>query len=256
MAKCHYAPDSEKYPAPNAQGPIQVEFNDIPPVRLQTVMAKEQPSWLERVVLATKPRVFSLGQDWCIKLDKVAYDQRLNGSIVIPKNDVDGEPIEFDGASIPLPWLVSVLTFGILRPLGLMLTASLVHDYAYKFGHLLKDDGTVIEVERDVADRLFRDIIISTTGLSFVGYIGWIAVRLGWPFVKYNHKRMGGAPPLMQYLSLLFAIGLISIAEIDIGIGVEEFVTALVGLYAAVFAFTKLFDRRTLVAKNGDNSNT
>ncbi len=251
MPKCEYARDSEKYPRPNYPGEVYVEFDDIPPVRLQTVTAKKDPSWLERLLLATKPRVFSLGGDWCIKLDNVAYDPRLNGSIVIPEKDETGETIIFDGASIPLPWLVSLLTLGILRPLGLMLTASLVHDYAFKFGHLIKDDGTVVEVERDITDRLFRDIIISTNGLSVVGYLAWIAVRLGWPFVKYNGKRMGGKPPVIQYLTLLIVIALF--ITIDFGIDIEEFVTGLVGLYAAVFAVTSFFDRSQLVARTKDN---
>ncbi len=36
----------------------------------------------------------------------------------------------FDGASVPRPWLVTAVGGGILRPLGVMLIASIIHDFA------------------------------------------------------------------------------------------------------------------------------
>lgn len=194
------------------EGSIKIKFDDIPPVRLKTIIPKQNSSWLERLALATKRRFFTLDKDWFINLEKITSEPRLNGTIKIPDLDESGKKIIFDGASIPLPWLISLLTVGILRPLGVMLISSIVHDYAYKYGHLLKEDGTEIKIDRDVADRLLRDIIGTTNQLPVVGYIGWFFVRLGWIKVKYNNKPRGGKAPVIEYslfvLVVLLFIGL------------------------------------------------
>lgn len=185
----------EKY-----EGSISVEFVDIPSVRLQTIISLGEASLWERLALATKRRFFTLDTDWFITLEDFSKDPNLNGKIKIPDVDDNGNKIIFDGASIPLPWLVSLLTIGILRPLGVMLIASIIHDYAYKFGCLKKEDGTVIKVERHIADYLLRDIIGTVNRLSLVGYIGWFFVRVGWLFVKYNNQYRGGEAPVGVYL--------------------------------------------------------
>jgi hypothetical protein len=242
MAKCTYQPDAEAY-----RYPISVRFDDIPPVRLKTIKPRESLTLIDRLVLATKPREFTLDKDWCIELDKVSYDERLNGSVVIPAKNKDGKPIDFDGASIPLPWLVSLLTLGILRPLGVMLTASIVHDYAYMFGHLRKDDGTEVPLERHVADRLFRDIIDTVNKLPLVGFVAWLAVRLGWPFVKYNGATQGGKPPYAEYLLVLVVIALVSAAAADLSFG--ALVAGAATVYAVLYLVTTLFERSKLIAR-------
>jgi len=244
MAKCKYGSKAEEY-----RYPIYVKFDDIPPVRLKSIRPKKRLTLIDRLVLATKPRKFGLAEDWCIQLDKVSYDQRLNGSVVIPQNK-DGKPIDFDGASIPLPWLVSLLTLGILRPLGVMLTASIVHDYAYKFGHLKKDDGTEVQIERDVADRLFRDIIETVNKLPLVGFIAWFAVRLGWPFVEYNGKAQGGKPPYLEYLLLFVLVAFFVVVAVDVSFG--ALVSGVATLYAVVYFVTTLFERKNLVVDDED----
>lgn len=187
-------------------GIIKIEFDDIPPVRLKTIIPKQHSSLLERLALATKRRFFTLHNDWLIKIDNISYEPRLNGSIRIPDVDENGKKIVFDGASIPLPWLVSLLTVGILRPLGVMLIASIIHDYAYKYGRLKKGDGTDIEIERDIADRLLRDIIGTVNKLPVIGYVGWFFVRLGWIAVKYNNKSRGGKAPVAEYFFLILLV--------------------------------------------------
>lgn len=244
MDKCDYGPEAEEY-----RYPIYVKFDDIPPVRLKSITPKQDSTLIDRLVLATKPREFQLAKDWCIQLNNVSYEQRLNGSVVVPQKR-DGKLIDFDGASIPLPWLVSLLTLGILRPLGVMLTASIVHDYAYKFGHLQKDDGTEVELERDVADRLFRDIIETVNKLPLVGFIAWFAVRLGWPFVKYNGKTQGGKPPYMEYLLLLVFIALFIAVAADVPF--SALVSGAATVYAVLYFVTTLFKRKNLVAGDED----
>ena len=197
----------EKY-----EGSIKLEFEDIPPVRLKTIIPKQGSSRLERLALATKRRFFTLHNDWLIKFQDVSYEPKLNGKIKIPDVDESGEKIIFDGASVPLPWLVSLLTIGILRPLGVMLIASIIHDYAYKYGHLQKVDGTAVVIDRHIADRLFRDIIGAVNGFPGVGYIGWFFVRIGWIKVRYNNKQRGGKAPVIEYL-LLMSVLLLFIAK-------------------------------------------
>jgi hypothetical protein len=180
-----------------------------------------------------------LHEDWEVTLNRVSYDQRLNGVIVIPHLDSDEKDIEFDGASIPFPWLISMLTIGILRPLGVMLIGSIVHDYAYKFGRLKKLDSASVRIERHVADRLFRDIISTVNDLPIVGWIAWFAVRLGWPVVKYEGKPRGGKPPIMEYLVLVAVVlgiiwlgaatsfGLIAIVFVAFYLGFASTITLL-----------------------------
>jgi hypothetical protein len=239
MDKCNYRPDAEAY-----RYPIDVKFDDIPPVRLKSIKPTEPPTVINRLLLATKPREFQLNHDWCIQLDRVSYDERLNGSVRIPR-DKDGQLIDFDGASVPLPWLVSFLTLGILRPLGVMLTASIVHDYAYKYGHLMKDDGSEITLERDVADRLFRDIISTVNRLPLVAFIAWFAVRLGWPFVKYNGRTQGGKPPYLEYLLLLVFVALFLAVVADVSF--SALISGVAVVYAVVYFITTLFERKNLL---------
>jgi len=80
MDKCDYGPEAEEY-----RYPIYVKFDDIPPVRLKSIRPKQGSTLIDRLVLATKPREFQLAKDWCIQLNNVSYEQRLNGSVVVPQ---------------------------------------------------------------------------------------------------------------------------------------------------------------------------
>lgn len=234
------------------EGTINVEFADIPPVRLKTIIPRPDLNWLERLALATKRRFFNLRHDWLLKVENVAYDERLNGTIKVPALDANGKEIPFDGASVPLPWLVSLLTIGILRPLGVMLTASVVHDYAYKYGHLQKEDGTVVEIKRHIADQLFKDIIATVNKLPGVGYIAWLFVRLGWLFVKYNGKPRGGEPPFAEYF--LFSTIVALVVAIGVRISFDLFLPVLVGIYVVFYVLSIILLRRKLVEDSGSNS--
>ncbi len=191
----------------NYKGLIDVEFEGMPSIRMESFKPSPKSGMLERLAIATRRRRFSLIKDWTIALSDIKYSDDLNGTVEIPTQGRDQKTIVFDGASIPLPWLVSLLTVGILRPLGVILTGSIVHDYAYKFGQLrISKDGsefTDVPLARDRADRLFRDIVGTVNGLPFVGYIAWYFVRIGWVWVKYDGKRFGGKAPVAEYVSLV-----------------------------------------------------
>ncbi|MEQ8955125.1 MAG: DUF1353 domain-containing protein [Gammaproteobacteria bacterium] len=191
---------------------IQVKCK-LPEIKLEPFNPEgAKLSYLQRLALATKPRSISLIDDWLIEFGKVSYDPRLNAQFVIPAKDTEtGEKTLFDGASIPVPWAISFLSAGILRPLGVLLIAPIVHDYIFKHGCLIKRvaDGSDVEkldIQRHVADRLFRDLIATVNKLPFIGWLAWFAVRLGWYWVKFNNKPREGRWPSLE---TIFAIGLV-----------------------------------------------
>ena len=159
---------------------------------------------------ACKRRLWKLADDWCVVLcdtNRVSScdGSPLDGEIVIPKGTI------IDGASVPLPWLVSFLTFGILRPTGILLIPSIVHDYAYDHGCLRyrNEDGTETcrEISRDDADWLFRVMIRGINHTRVWACVAWLAVRIGWLFcVKYNDKPRGGKPPYGVLVGVLVAL--------------------------------------------------
>lgn len=197
----------EKY-----EGRLSVKFDEMPLISLKSVIPNKSDSFLKRLSLASKRRFFSLQQNWEVELDKVDYQPELNGKLTVPIA-VDGKPLIFDGASIPLPWLVSLITIGILRPMGVMLTASIIHDFVYRHGYLLVSKNgqaqVKVMVERHVADLLLRDIIATINRMPRVGYIGWFFVRIGWVFVKYNNRHFGGSPPIKELVIFLVIFSLI-----------------------------------------------
>ncbi len=154
-----------------------------------------------RPLAGGKRRWWELADDWCVVLCGMQSTKRKvpDGKIVIPKGTVT------DGASVPLPWLVSFLTFGLLRPTGILLIPSIVHDYAYKHGCLRcrNQDGTETcrEISRADADWLFREMIRGISHTWFWAHVAWLAVRSGWLFcVKYAGKRIGRKTPFKEPL--------------------------------------------------------
>jgi len=107
--------DSNKSTTEHYEKTISVEFETIPSIKLVSILMKKNATPLQRLVEATRRRFFTLKEDWRVKLDKINYEPNLNGEVTIPKV-VDDKEVVFDGASVPLPWLISFLTIGILRP--------------------------------------------------------------------------------------------------------------------------------------------
>ncbi|MEL7045157.1 MAG: DUF1353 domain-containing protein, partial [Pseudomonadota bacterium] len=159
----------------------------LPHIVFKSISTRPDAHWLKQIAIASVRRFFYLAEDWSITLRSDRYPD-FSGEIIVPET-TDGERFEFDGASIPVPWLVSMITIGVLRPLGVLLIASLVHDYAFRYGYLkvAKAGGPPqkVIIKRDVADRLFRDIITVVNGNRIVGHVAWYFVRLGyWTGVK------------------------------------------------------------------------
>ena len=169
-----------------------VEFCQWPLLRPLRLVTK---TWRD----ACKRRGWELADDWCVK---VVDTKRaiLAGSIVIPKGTV------VDGASVPLPWLVSFLTFGILRPNGILLIPSIVHDYAYRHGCLPYRGVGNVKISRDDADWLFREMIDGINHTWFWAYAAWLAVRVGWFKVQYNDAPRGGKAPIAELVFVVLAL--------------------------------------------------
>lgn len=209
--------ESDYSPENYANKEMEVEFT-MPSIQIMSVRQHKPTSWLSRLMESTRARIFTLKKEWRLKVKRIDFKPELNGTIVIPETEiVEGKErhVTFDGASIPIPWVLSFLTLGIMRPLGVLLTASIIHDYAFKFGHLkvVREGSTMIEevpLERHEADRLFRELILCINRLPFVAWFAWSGVRLGWLFlVKYNGKLFGDKPPIRVLLVLIALLTII-----------------------------------------------
>lgn len=179
---------------------------------IQSGLTRRVVSW----ILSTRRRKFVLQQDFVISIQNFS-DGRLNGKLVIPSHR-NGKLIEFDGASIPMPWLVAALSFDVLRPLGAVLIPSIVHDYLFFYGEVTIDGKSEpVPVDRETADSLFLQLFRSVSGMIWWPWVAWVAVRAGAPFIPYAGKT-GGWNKETAYLTaavlLLFAFLYLNIPEL------------------------------------------
>ena len=91
---------------------------------------------------------------------------------------------KFDGASIPK----FLHTF--LSPVGVLLMGGLIHDYAYKYETLLRENkrDTLGVISQKRADEIFRDINIEVNGFYLMNYLAYWSLRLG-GFMAWNKHR-------------------------------------------------------------------
>lgn len=184
---------------------ISVSFETLPvlePRLLVTRKANPLARWWK----ARKRRYFRLVEPWSVKIVCHKNSHSLNqlaGTIIVPQSNY----YIYDGASVPLPWVVTLLTVGVLRPLGIMLTASIVHDFAYRNGYLLfataGGNPQQRHVKRHDADLLFWKMISTVNGTTVWAFLAWSAVRLGWLGVKYNNRRWGRNVPFAHLVGLV-----------------------------------------------------
>lgn len=222
-------------------GSIYVKFVNLPSLR-PILLNTKFDDFFKRFQGASKRRYFHLEQDWSVNLNDIHYDQNLNGTMVVPRT-FQNVKTRIDGASVPVPWFVSFLSFGILRPLGIMLTASIVHDFAYEHGALLYRDASGAEilqpVERDIADRLFLDMISTVNRMPLAAFVAWVVVRLGWFFVKYNGQPRGGAFPTLPLL--LAGIALLLLAAVVQFFGFVSFITVVAMFYLIIYGIIAVY---------------
>ena len=173
----------------------------------------------ERIRSARRRRRFNLVEDWTVKVSCWRGGD-LTGEFVVPR-EYERRLQEFDGASVPCPWLVTAVSGGVLRPLGVMLIASIIHDFAFAYGFLLfREHGKLKkrEIGRRDADRLFHDIIVTVNEMPVVAWIGYAAVRAGWLVgVKYGEKRWGwDAVPWKGMSVAIVTLGLLAWGAVEL----------------------------------------
>ena len=110
------------------------------------------------------------------------FEYELNGEkFVIPAG------FKFDGASIPK----FLHTF--LSPVGVLLVGGLVHDYAYKYETLLRENkrDTLGIISQKRSDEIFRDINIGVNGFYLMIYLAYYSLRLGGFWAWNKHRKIG-----------------------------------------------------------------
>ncbi len=211
------------------KGEITLRVSELPALKPRVLPTRSRSPW-RRFIEAGQRRTFTLSKNFYIEVEGEALPSGLEGCIVIPPMgntataergeepfDENQELVQceeaqanvFDGASIPFPWLVSYLSFGVLRPLGILLSASVVHDFAFQFGYLpIIKNGKCkhVPVQRHEADELFRLITQTLNGSNFFSRLAWHAVRLGWWAIKYAGRRFTGEPPVRSTILALASI--------------------------------------------------
>jgi len=191
---------------------VYFDFSNFPELVLQRFRKTEEKGFLAKFKFACQRRMHRLNHDWCFEVSNYSI-QKLNGIIKIPATHASQE-LCTDGASMPMPWIFSAITFGIARPTGAMLLPSLVHDFAYIHGYVLvsKDGGnSYVETKltREEADMLFKDMLTQITQLSSISTLGWMVLRLGWWFVDYPGESQANPPFKDVAILVIGLIGLV-----------------------------------------------
>ena len=225
---------------------IRVDFKDWPhliPEKLRTDVGGP----IGAIRGASSRRIFNLERNWEVEIGVLnnRYEATINGIIIIPIS-YNSIKTRLDGASVPLPWLVSFLSFGVFRPLGVMLLASIVHDFAFVHGGLLyKNEEETQEprfepVDRVIADKLFCDIIRTVNNMKYTAFLAWLAVRLGWFCIPYAEKsperKMSprkGEFPIIAFMTLLVVLSLLGTLITFYGIKTVTFV--FIAIYLSIF---------------------
>lgn len=212
-------------------------FENIASLKVECIELHTDQDLRRTVHAAGQSREYSLIEDWLLNVQNYRVE-KLNGVIKIPKGN-DGKQLIFDGASIPMPWIFSAITFGIARPMGVMMTPSIIHDFAYEHGYLFiksKDHNNFekVELERHEADDLFCDLMTEITNMPNTSRLGWMVLRTGWFFVDYAGKKRGGRKPHVEIAPLIF--GLCAVA-LFILFAPKFLILLSLAVYAAFWAY-------------------
>lgn len=146
-------------------------LTDMPPVDMLPKFTKDAP-WYKRLKAWFSRRRWMFREDYLIYLPD-------GTCCLIPTGFV------LDFASVPR------LAWPILHPLGLLMLASIVHDFVYKRGYLLFRGGIKEKLSRRQADKLLRDVAIGQTGIRTGSWLAWGAVRVGgwWAWGKNRKEK-------------------------------------------------------------------
>ena len=153
---------------------VNFKYKEMPEMKPIPIKTKGKGFFKMIVMWLLGVRHWEIAKDFTYELEGQKF--------VIPKG------FKFDGASIPK----FLHTF--LSPVGVLLMGGLVHDYAYKYQTILKNNkkDTMGVITQKRADEIFRDIGIEVNGFFLMNYLAYISLRLG-GFMAWNKHRKVGA---------------------------------------------------------------
>ena len=153
---------------------LKFYYKGMPKLQPLPIPTKGKGFWGGVILWLLSTRNWVLTDDWKYNIDGTEY--------VIPAG------FQFDGASIP-KFLRSFFS-----PVGVLLMGGLVHDYAYKYKTLLKENkkDTMGELTQKRADEIFRDINILVNGFYVMNKLAYWSLRIG-GFVAWNGHRKRNA---------------------------------------------------------------
>jgi hypothetical protein len=223
----HYTRDA------NNDDAFSVTFTKLPALQPQLIKT-ENKGIFSKILAMGMPREYELYEMWHVTINNFETEE---GKI----EDLDiylPSETKIDGASIPIPWVIAFLSLGLLRPMGILFTASIVHDYTYKYGLLPLSSGRVKYIKRHNADKLFKDMIYTINNTPVTAFIAWWGVRLGYlgckhsfveymsaekhsksKFVQKKRRVLNGTPPPKWLL--------ITTAAITLGIAITLVIGAI-----------------------------
>ena len=153
---------------------LKFYYKGMPKLQPLPILTKGKGFWGGVILWLLSTRNWVLTDDWKYNIDGTEY--------VIPAG------FQFDGASIP-KFLRSFFS-----PVGVLLMGGLVHDYAYKYKTLLKENkkDTMGELTQKRADEIFRDINVIVNGFYVMNRLAYWSLRIG-GFVAWNGHRKRNA---------------------------------------------------------------
>ena len=153
---------------------LKFYYKGMPKLQPLPIPTKGKGFWGGVILWLLSTRNWVLTDDWKYNIDGTEY--------VIPAG------FQFDGASIP-KFLRSFFS-----PVGVLLMGGLVHDYAYKYKTLLKENkkDTMGELTQKRADEIFRDINVIVNGFYVMNRLAYWSLRIG-GFVAWNGHRKRNA---------------------------------------------------------------
>lgn len=218
-----------EYPVSATPNEMQVTFDELPAIKPCKISTQKKRFFAKIKSMAT-PRKYELVNHWDVEIKNFTTVENHTHTLAlrIPKNTI------IDGASVPAPWVIACLSLGILRPMGILFTASVVHDYAFRYGSLPYAQPRKNYFQRHNADKLFKEMTALVNQAPIAAFLAWCGVRIGamgfskklvtyvshWdelnkPLSHYKKRKRkvlnGKTPPLLLYAFVLIAAALMVI---------------------------------------------
>jgi hypothetical protein len=147
---------------------MNFKYNNMPIMSPVSMPTKDKGFFGAVWMWLIQTRKWKIEEDWNYEMEGIKYR--------IPRGFV------FDGASVPKyfrSWL---------SPMGVLLIAGLVHDYAYKHAGLLLDTSDKAPLTQLESDTIFREVAVIDNGFKIINYIAYYALRLGGWWAWKGHR--------------------------------------------------------------------